>query len=93
MDDDIHPLECLAYRQFGFIGDLMGLDQGDLIIQFQMQLYESGRPGLTGAQVMYAVYTFYGTAERHYSRLFFLWQLTIEQGLYGFVANMGGPPH
>ena len=92
VDDDIHPLECLAYRQFGFIGDLMGLDQGDLIIQFKMQLYESGRPGLTGAQVMYAVYTFYGTAERHYSRLFFRWQLTIEQGLHRLVADVSRPP-
>ena len=92
MDDDIHTLECLAYRQLGFIGDLMGLDQGDLIIQFQMQLYESGRPGLTGTQVMNAVYPFYGTAEGHYSRLFFRWQLTIEQGLYRLVADMSRPP-
>ncbi len=27
MNDDIHALERLTNRQFGFIGNLMGLDQ------------------------------------------------------------------
>ena len=93
MNDHLHPLEGLANRQFSLVGYLMGLDQGELIVELQMQLHEAGRPGLAGTQIMYAMHPLYGTAERHYSRLFFLWQLTIEQGLYGFVANMGGPPH
>lgn len=92
VDDDIHSLECLAYRLLGFIGYLMGLDQGDLIVKFQMQLNESGRPGLTGTQTVDAVNAIYGTAEGHYSRLFFRWQLTIEQRLYRLVADMDGSP-
>ena len=38
MNDDIHAFKFLTHRQFGFIGNLMGLDQRELIVQFQMQL-------------------------------------------------------
>ncbi len=92
MNDDIHALERLTNRQFGFIGNLMGLDQRELIVQFQMQLHETGRTGLAGAQIMHPVYTFDVTAEGHYSRLFLGWQLTIEQRLHRFIAD-GSAPH
>ncbi len=56
-----------------------------------MQLHETGRTGLAGAQIMHPVYTFDVTAEGHYSRLFLGWQLTIEQRLHRFIADAAPP--
>lgn len=36
MNDHLHPLEGLANRQFSLVGYLMGLDQGELIVELQM---------------------------------------------------------